>query len=310
MAESTGNRQGLATNPIETDKRFLRLEEELTKKQDANAFASRTTANRTVEIPQVSGVSFDTNSVGALAIRWSPVATPNLKRYEVEISTTSAFVSGQTERFSVTGGTTYTYSGGDQDTTYFVRVRAVGAVGNREVLGFWSSSLNSETGVATPNHLSIGAATNLTSDLIISFSPAVISTNENWPTIGDVTTEATFGSALIETVGGVVLPFVVTDVSATSQLQSFSTGRVNRLTTSLFRDGEKIDEAINDFSSDLQSTTSRFTIAGFTTPDVPPPGVHIYSVRYVVSTEPAPTATDWLTLEFNRQNIEVLELRR
>lgn len=95
---------------------------------------------------------------GAVIIAWNPVATPNLRRYEADFSTTFSFATKQTFNENSTNHTFSTASetGGGGGTTFFARVRAVNTFGQ---VGAYSVILNLTTGQAQTEDLAPGSVT-------------------------------------------------------------------------------------------------------------------------------------------------------
>lgn len=104
-------------------------------------------------VPQVTGLTLE-QSPGAIEASWDAVKINNLKRYEIHVSSNSAFADA-TIRYATE--TQFTYEEGVASTTYYFRVRAVN-IGNK--VGAWSSPAQSAVpGAITSSDIADGSVT-------------------------------------------------------------------------------------------------------------------------------------------------------
>lgn len=110
------------------------------RRKRARAAAAKISGTpRLGQVPIVKTLSL-TQSPGAIEATWDDVGIDDLKRYEVQISTSAAFVSPTT--FTVRD-TQFLYEQGTASTTYYFRVRAVNSA---EVEGPYSATASGAPG--------------------------------------------------------------------------------------------------------------------------------------------------------------------
>ena len=102
--------------------------------------------------PQVSGLTL-TGRIGKIAVDWNAVQISDLKRYEIQVSTSPYFISPST---FYTRSTDFTYRTGVIGTTYYIRVRARNIA---EATGEWSGGLNTTTRQVATEDVSLAAIT-------------------------------------------------------------------------------------------------------------------------------------------------------
>lgn len=273
------NRTGLSTNEVEIDKRFSDLETLIETKLDANP-ESGTPAQRAqaTTLPQVTGIRTNNQIVGAISFEWNAVDISNLLHYEVQVSSVENFTNNTTKQYKIAGQTFIILSDIPPTEAKFVRVRAVTSNGS----GHWSSTLNTETGKATPNQLVVGAASNIIRHVQTQFDPPVLTT------AGGVQL-AEYGFIDIETIGGIVIIF-----STIEYYLDWYAGL--KMTISLLEDGNEILSFTNYqinfptealYSSLLVQSQAILTFPGMAIPSSPPAGVHTYSWQILLEDEPS-----------------------
>ena len=152
---------------LELELRLRRIEAALEGKINSNEDSDSTSGSRS-SVPQVTGLRVTGQTPGSVSIAWNPVAIPNLRRYQVEFSTSFSFATKQSFNEN---STSYTFStasetGGGGGTTFFARVRAVNTFGQT---GPYSIVLNLTTGQAQTEDLAPGSVT-----------AEIISTNDSY----------------------------------------------------------------------------------------------------------------------------------
>ncbi|GAG25906.1 unnamed protein product, partial [marine sediment metagenome] len=156
------------------------MEQELAKLELANAASTGQLGGtltqaklRTGSIPPApAGLTLLVNIPGSIVVEWSRIPQVDIQYYEVQITHTDTDFDGQDTRlFTIGGATTYNFTEGDPDLTYFIRVRGASTGGP----GIWSGVLNSDTGIATSNVLSLNSTSNLSVTLQTVFNPSIVS---------------------------------------------------------------------------------------------------------------------------------------
>lgn len=301
---ASSKRLGISDSPEELEFRLQRIETELLVRQFSNFESSASARVRSGNpIDQVVGLSADVVP-GAIALRWNPVLNPDLFRYEVQISDNAGFPPGTTTTTELTNEASFILDNVDLDVERFVRVRAVN---HSEEPGLYSATLNTRTGLATPNNLEIGAAHILAADILEApgFFPPSVTTNFGGPGVETVT--QVWGGVAIETVGALVASYVLLQINIVS---GYSAGapETNRIQIDLLRDGRAIDTANIDVFSPSTVGGNQYTITGLGSFDDPPPGRHVYQVRYTISSDRS--TLNFITLTPESQIIELVEYRR
>lgn len=253
-------------------------------------------------VPQVTGLAIVAN-IGTLTLRWSPISTPPIRYYEVEIAPTATF-AGSVIRKTV--NPEYTFQEGELGGTYYARVRAV--TNNLEI-GAPSAALNTTTGLIVTEQIAPGAATDQRSFLQLS-GFAILSAD----TITSSFSE-TYGPVVADVVPfGTVLPYATVN----AEIQVVIVGAAVNYLTMLFeflRDGNVIDSiavnvpaSVGDFFPDMSGNVGLVSATGLGLPDTPPPGLHEYSIRISGST--LDPAFAMLNFRPRRIAIETVEFRR
>lgn len=300
-------RAGLGTSPEELEQWLQSVEEELFIRQLADIDSSETANVRggTSSLPQITGLSIDPNTkvTGGLGIKWNTVNHPDLLNYEVQLAKEDSFnpifktvknVQSSSLVFDL-----------DIDENYFVRVRAVG---RNDQIGEWSGSLATSVGSVASNNLAIGATKGFASETLIFNGPGLVLES---PIASSDFIKLTVGSAYIETIGAIVIPR--TNLVLTLDTNFGGGGDItdpNRYSIELLRDGVAIDRT----DSDLKSTYTSFVVSylgglvvnTYFTFDTPPPGKHVYSLRYTLDSSPP----FLMRMELHKQTIQLVELKR
>jgi hypothetical protein len=120
----------------------------------ANANASVTDiSNAGGTPPMVTGLTLLSN-VGSIHVKWGRSTITDLKTYELQIATngdfTEAVITKSTRELE------YLWEEGDDDTAYYMRVRAVNIAGNPSP---WSARLNTSTGLVNTALIDVDATT-------------------------------------------------------------------------------------------------------------------------------------------------------
>jgi hypothetical protein len=102
--------------------------------------------------PQVTGLALE-QSPGAIEASWDAAPIGDLKRYEIHVSTSAAFVE---PLLRTTNATQFTYEEGTASTDYYVRVRAVN---NGNQAGDWSLTETAQPGAVTAADIADGSIT-------------------------------------------------------------------------------------------------------------------------------------------------------
>lgn len=263
----TTSRSGLSINEVEIDKQFSELKDLIDTKLGANP-ESGDPAQRAqaTTLPQVTGIRTSNQIVGAISFEWNSVSITNLLYYDVQVSSLENFTNNSTKSYKVTGATSLILSDVSAGDARYVRVRVAAPNG----FGPWSSSLNTQTGKATPNQLLAGAASNIVRHVQTAFDPQSLNTLTGVQ-FGE------YGFIDIETIGGVVIVFTT--------LQYYVSYNIGfKLTVSLKEDGNSIltfDNYIESMGVTADCSLIQ-SLPGMAIPSTPPPGVHTYSWEIVI----------------------------
>lgn len=224
------------------DERFRQLESMADRKLEANPFAIASRQSSVTRIAAPSGLRL-VPSIGTITVQWEPVRDDDLIYYEAEFSKDASFGSAMVRRVPPTQ-TFYRFDEGETDTTYYVRVRAFGRQKSPSV---YHSVLNTKTRLATSANLAVAAATNPFQARLLSFDPVGVATNGH----GGRPTKAVWHfSETQETIGGILLPFVVVQFLYACRLDSGNT-RGAILTMRFYVNGIWTgDESKLEFASD------------------------------------------------------------
>jgi hypothetical protein len=312
MARLGVPRYGLSEDPAELELRISRLETILTARQSSNIQSGAQGKLRSrLPVAQVTGIRLDSNIVGGTGILWNPVPNPDLDHYEILYSTNEKFTGGETKRIRVPAGQTQAVISSPGN---FIKVRAVPRVG---LPGFFSSTLNIETGLATVNTIAAGAVSRLVVDEINEpeFSPPFLYVQEN----AAFEDSAEYGEAVVTTqVDDIVIPTVLVNfLYANDTNQGGATEDVvSKLVIEFLRDDEVLDTGLwtalvdNPLAGDpVEEPVSELPLAqvtsGFILPDLPPAGTHKYSLRYTATLAPIFDNSTNLYIKFVRQLIDL-----
>lgn len=223
--------------------------------------------------PKVKGLALDT-APGSITAVWDDVPIGDLDRYELQASTSTAFVDPITRSTRAPSFPVTELTGG---TTYYIRVRAVNSQGTS---GPYSATLNAATGQITSDDIADGAVTTLKIDsgavqeyvsFVKSSGFATLDTNTEAETYGPVEFTTTDADTI-------VIPRYVFDIDIHSDY--LVANDTNRLTTELLRrPSGGMDSVISTSVVDLHfkvpsvssggaSDTLRVTVPTFSDADV------------------------------------------
>jgi hypothetical protein len=142
MAIETPSKYGfdqMTDNPA-LELRLRKLERELASRSDTNLGSTESRLITGDEIPAaITGLAL-VSALQTIRIKWNASQINNLKEYEVQVDTDTNFPDPDIFRTTLLN---YDYTGGDANTTYYVRVAAVSTGGQT---GTWSGTLNTTTG--------------------------------------------------------------------------------------------------------------------------------------------------------------------
>lgn len=232
--------------------RFRAMEQEIAGKVPSNPYATASRSAGNVAMPAPANLARSAN-VNTINLTWSPVASDALLYYEVEISGSDAFDS-------LIGGGAYqvppqqpffTFQEGDPGQTYYARVRAFG---RGLAPSAYSETVNTETGLATSSNLAIATATNPFESTIEMFSPRGVATNGHGgrPSVARYRFPETQ-----ETIGGILVPFVVFEFTYASRATPVGSGdRGAQLNTRFFVNGIRQDDTPFEFPSNIGGVTT------------------------------------------------------
>ena len=159
MSGQSAKRLGIeVTDNLELESRLRRIEVALEKKSNTNDDSDNQSRGKGA-VPQVTGLRVIGQIPGGAQIGWNAVSISDLRRYELNFSTSFGF-SENLQAFNE-ATTQYTFSsasdtGGGGGATWFARVRAVNSSGQK---GVWSVVLNLTTGQAQTADLAAGSVT-------------------------------------------------------------------------------------------------------------------------------------------------------
>lgn len=207
-------RFGIEHMDLDLELRLRRIEQALEQKLDANPRADPWGAIN-LPVPRVTGLALG-EVVNGWAVEWTPLDIPDLRKYEIRVSTTIDFAifteySTRTNRLTFTDDTS--------TEAKYIKVRAASLSKRRSI---WSSILDTSTGgLVNTGDIEIGAISQFT-ELDIPFVDGVTkhlydgTAGATEGVSGDKTPTATedlYGPITITaSEGGTVVPFVYCNV--------------------------------------------------------------------------------------------------
>jgi hypothetical protein len=231
--------------------------------------------------PMPTGITL-VSAIDRIHIIWTEVPIADLKFYEVQIATNSTFTDNVVTR--QTGKPEYVWEEGDEDTDYFLRVRAVNISNNGSA---WSARVNSETGKVYTAIIDVDATSSVTRFVYGD------DTSETFTNLTDTgTTSEDYGNLVIDVFDddSVISPTVVFEYDYSAV---YSVNNSCNFTTSLFRReqgttswGTAINSAQNDIKSTIPgigSGTARAQVPAFVNYDEPGQGIWEYKIRVAVA---------------------------
>ncbi|MHC4698943.1 MAG: hypothetical protein ACYTFQ_00050 [Planctomycetota bacterium] len=231
--------------------------------------------------PIVTGITL-VQAIDRIHIQWSATPIADLKFYEVQIATNSTFT--QDVILKKTGEDEYVWEEGDEDITYWLRVRAVNNSNNG---GAWSARVNSATGKVYTAIIDVDATSNVTRFI---YGDDTAETFTNLTDTG--TTSEDYGNLTIDVFDSdsVVSPTIIFEFDYSAV---YTVANTCHYTTSLFRReqgttpwGAAINSAQNDIKSTIPgigSGTARAQVPAFVNYDEPGQGIWEYKVRVAVT---------------------------
>lgn len=222
----------------ELDRRFQELSDRIDQRALANPEA--TTPTRSGGIPPApSGITLVSNPApGTITVKWNAVSISDLRRYEIQVSTSADFTNAST--FS-SGATTFTYDEGLPLTTYYVRARTINTSNNPSA---WSKILNTTTGQAFSADLAIASAANWARTVVTTFDPAKLQNYAPKVLYGD------YATTTLITKGGLVLFFATAEMEY--DLKQYDTLYVEILMDGVLEQSYAMNNQLSD-TTGLQS---------------------------------------------------------
>jgi hypothetical protein len=237
--------------------------------------------------PMVTGLSLVSN-VGSIHVKWSRSSISDLKTYELQIATNGDFTENVLTKS--TRELEYNWEEGEDDTTYYMRVRAVNIPGNP---GPWGARLNTDTGLVNTALIDVDATTQVARFVYGDDG------GETFATLGSVATGDTedYGNLTIDIFDddAVVSPTIVFEYDYAADYLTVSA--TMNITFGLYRRVKDTPPwvLVNSASVDIKSSipniggartagdTARATVPSFVNFDEPGQGEWDYMVRVTVN---------------------------